>query len=207
MVERQLRQRDISDPKVLEVMAEVPREVFVPPEIACMAYRDGPLSIGYDQTISQPYMVALMTAELSLSGKEKVLEIGTGSGYQTAILSRMAGEVVTVERIGALSESAKSALCRLDCRNVTFVVGDGSIGYLPLAPYDRILVTAGAPSIPPALVEQLADPGILVIPSGSRMGQTLYRVTKENGLVEETTGIGCIFVPLVGDQGWPDDGV
>lgn len=203
MVDDQLVRRGIGDPKVLEAMAAIPREAFVPESLRSAAYRDSPLMIGHGQTISQPYMVALMTQALELTGAERVLEIGTGSGYQTAILARLAREVVTVERIAALAETAGARLAGMGYSNVIAAVGDGTLGHAKAAPYDRILVTAGAPDVPDALVDQLADAGILVIPTGSRIEQTLWRVRRRGGTIDKSELVGCIFVPLIGAQGWP----
>lgn len=202
MVADQLLKRGITDRRVVEAMGLLPRHRFVPGRLVGQAYKDAPLPIGQGQTISQPYMVALMTETLALAGGERVLEIGTGSGYQTAILARLAREVVTVERMENLSLQACETLSSLGIRNVSFSVADGSLGNRHRAPYDRILVTAGAPSVPAALVEQLADGGMLVVPVGSRLEQTLVRVRKAAGQVREERLLTCVFVPLVGEQGW-----
>ena len=206
MVAVQLAGRGISDPRVLDVMGALPRQRFVPGRMAAQAYRDMPLSIAQGQTISQPYMVALMTELLQLTGAERVLEIGTGSGYQTAILSRLAREVITVERLEDLTLQACETLSSLGVRNVNYSVSDGTLGNKHRAPYDRILVTAGAPSVPPALVEQLAEGGMLVIPVGSRTEQSLLRLRRQGGVVTEEKLTDCVFVPLVGQQGWDRDG-
>ncbi len=205
MVERQIRARGISDPLVLAAMRKVPRHLFVPEEYQAAAYDDRPLPIGGGQTISQPYMVASMTAALGLAGDEKVLEIGTGSGYQAAILAEIAEKVVTVERRQDLQKRAARLLRELGYANVEAVTGDGSGGYAPRAPYDAVIVTAGAPRIPEALVEQLADGGRLVVPVGSAFHQTLTRVTKRAGRVETENLEGCVFVPLIGEHGWGED--
>jgi protein-L-isoaspartate(D-aspartate) O-methyltransferase len=182
MVEKQLIPRGISNPRVLRAMAKVERHRFVPVDMRGEAYRDHPLPIGNQQTISQPYMVAAMTEQLALDqpGK-KVLEIGTGSGYQTAVLAELAAEVVTMEIYQNLAEKAAETLKNLGYKNIHFVVGDGSLGYPPAAPYDGIIVTAGAPRLPQALTEQLAENGRLVIPVGARGCQMLTLIKKVNG--------------------------
>ncbi|MBN1836905.1 MAG: protein-L-isoaspartate(D-aspartate) O-methyltransferase [Spirochaetales bacterium] len=198
MVQAQIRARGIRDERVLDVMSRLPRESFVSGAVAADAYGDFPLSIGYGQTISQPYMVALMTQELALSGDERVLEVGTGSGYQTAILAELALEVYTIELVGPLLRRARRTLDRLGCANVHFKVGDGSRGWPEAAPFDRIIVAAAASSVPHALTEQLADNGIMVIPVGdSRSFQTLMILTRSGRHIESREGIGCRFVPLI----------
>lgn len=204
MVAEQVLSRGIRDERLLTVMRDIPRHMFVPSHLASRAYDDGPLPIGDGQTISQPYIVAEMTAALKLSGREKVLEIGTGSGYQTAILCRLAKEVVTVERIPALQESAETTLRELGVDNVRFRTGDGSKGIPDEAPFDRIMVTAAAPGVPSPLFGQLDEGGIIVIPIGGRWEQDLVRVTKESGKeLKEFLG-GCRFVPLIGEFGFRD---
>ena len=205
MVERQLKPRGIRDVLVLEAMGKVPRHVFIPPELLESAYEDRPLPIGEGQTISQPYMVAAMTEALKLEGGERVLEIGTGSGYQAAVLAEIVGRVITVERIAELSKAAEKALRDLGYVNIEFVVADGSKGHEPRAPYDAILVTAGAPVIPDSLLEQLADRGRLVIPVGNAFHQTLTRVTLRCGHRQAERLEGCVFVPLIGEFGWSED--
>jgi protein-L-isoaspartate(D-aspartate) O-methyltransferase len=204
MVAEQLLPRGISDPRVLAAMGQVERERFVPERLRAQAYADRPLAIGHGQTISQPYIVALMSEALSLVGSERVLEVGTGSGYQTAILAALAAEVVTVERIPELAEKTRTLLATLGIRNVTYATSDGTLGYSKEAPYDRILVAAAAPEVPQALIDQMRDPGILVIPCGSRSEQVLYRVRKHDGLVDRADLISCVFVPLIGKQGFHD---
>jgi len=202
MVEEQIRRRGIRDERVLSAMEEVPRHLFVPQEIRRLAYADEPLPIGEGQTISQPYIVAEMTAALRLSGTEKVLEIGTGSGYQTAILARLCREVVTVERIPSLSAEAERRLATMGIRNVSYVVGDGSLGCPANAPFDRILSAAASPSIPDPWLDQLSEDGIVVLPVGDRFEQALTRVTRSGGRsVTEVLG-GCRFVPLLGVHGF-----
>ena len=204
MVEEQLRHRGISDPRVLEAMAKVPRHLFVPQDYQSSAYEDRPLPIGEGQTISQPYMVAIMTQSLELNGREKVLEIGTGSGYQAAILAELAGTVYTVERISSLTQSAQRVLGNLGYENIFFRTGDGSGGWPEEAPFGGIIVTAGAPDIPQTFKTQLAEGGILVIPTGPRYTQTLFKLTREGEKFIEEDITGCVFVPLVGDYGWKE---
>jgi protein-L-isoaspartate(D-aspartate) O-methyltransferase len=203
MVQEQIRARGVRDERVLSAMEEVPRHLFVPPGLRDAAYEDGPLPIGDGQTISQPFIVAEMTQALRLSGSEKVLEIGTGSGYQTAILSRLCREVVTVERLASLSTSARTRLEGLGVPNVIYVVGDGSLGCPEHSPYDRILSAAASPDVPPPWLEQLAEGGIIVLPIGGRLEQVLARVTKEQGKTRTEALGGCRFVPLVGAWGFP----
>ena len=203
MVETQLRRRGIFDNRVLRAMREIPREEFVPPESRVMAYRDEPVHIGYGQTISQPFMTALMAQELELRGDETVLEVGAGSGYAAAVLGELAARVITVEIIPGLVEQARRNLrrARRDT-NVTVVLGDGSMGYPEAAPFDAISVAAGAPEVPASLVEQLNDPGRLAIPVGDRDNQELRVVWKRNGRFESRVSTHCRFVPLVGGEGW-----
>ncbi len=202
MVEEQIRRRGIRDERVLSAMEEVPRHLFVPKEIRQLAYADEPLPIGEGQTISQPYIVAEMTAALRLAGTEKVLEIGTGSGYQTAILARLCGELVTIERLALLSEAARRRLATIGIGGVTFVVGDGSLGSLEHAPFDRILSTAASPSVPAPWIAQLTEGGILVLPVGGRYEQELTRITRVEGRTASEVLGGCRFVPLVGMYGF-----
>jgi protein-L-isoaspartate(D-aspartate) O-methyltransferase len=202
MVEAQLIPRGISDPRVLDTFKKIPRHKFVPENIRSAAYDDCALPIGEGQTISQPYMVAIMTELLQLKGAEKVLEIGTGSGYQAAVLAELCKIVYTIERIDALSLRAKKIIKELGYTNVEFVVGDGTEGYPEAAPYDGIIVTAGCPEIPGPLIEQLSDGGRLVIPVGDIFQQTLTTVTKRGTKIETEESIPCIFVPLVGKYGW-----
>ncbi len=202
MLRKQLRNRGIDDPQVLAAMAKVPRQRFVSQEMRAQAYADRALAIDCCQTISQPYIVGLMTQALELSGQETVLEIGTGSGYQTAILAELAREVVSVERHAELSEQAGAVLDALGYRNVTLVAGDGTLGWADRSPFDRIIVTAAAATCPPALFEQLAEGGILVIPVGGRDCQTLQAIRKVGGHEKTANLAACRFVPLVGVQGW-----
>jgi protein-L-isoaspartate(D-aspartate) O-methyltransferase len=198
-----LARMGIRDPRVLAAFAKVPRHLFVPEGERAFAYADGPLSIGRGQTISQPYMVAAMTEALGLAGGERVLEVGTGSGYQCAILAELAREVVTVERIAELSARAGEAIRGLGYDNVTLVVGDGTLGAPEHAPFDAVMVTAGAPpEVPEPLLAQLAEGGRLVIPTGDRGMQTLMRYTKRGGRILPEALMACVFVPLVGAHGW-----
>ncbi len=202
MVERQLRRRGIRDPRVLAAMERVPRHLFVPPAWRDEAYSDHPLPIEGGQTISQPYIVARMTEALELAGTEKVLEIGTGSGYQTAILAELAREVCTIERIPDLAAAAQARLTSLGYKNIRFFVGDGTHGLPEEAPFDRIIVTGALPRIPEALLEQLSDPGIIVAPVGGRGWQELLQVRHSGGTVTRV-GLGeCRFVPIIGKEGW-----
>lgn len=205
MVEEQLRRRGISDLGVLEAMTKLPRHLFVPGNYQSAAYDDRPLPIGEGQTISQPYMVAVMTQSLDLKGEERVLEIGTGSGYQTAILAELSKRVYTIERIPVLIEKARKVLEELGYANISYRTGDGSKGWSEEAPFDGIIVTAGAPDTPKTLKSQLADGGRLVIPTGSRYTQTLYRTTRKGKHFIEEEITGCVFVPLVGDFGWKEE--
>lgn len=205
MVAEQLRRRDIRDERVLAAMARVPRHLFVPAASQSEAYEDRPLPIGDGQTISQPYMVAIMTQALGLAGGERVLEIGTGSGYQTAVLAELSREVFTVERLFALFQKAENRLRNLGYENIRCRLGDGSKGWPEKAPFDGILVTAGAPGVPEALKAQLAEGGRLVIPVGSRYTQSLLRIERTGGRFAEEDITGCVFVPLVGESGWKEE--
>lgn len=203
MIERQLAARGITDRRVLAAMREIPRERFVPAELASLAYQDDPLPIGYGQTISQPYITAFMVQALALRGDEKVLEVGSGSGYHAAVLARLAAEVISIEIIPALASLARANLKRAGfANNVTVITGDGSIGYPPLAPYDCISVAAGAPETPPALLAQLKTPGRLVIPVGPMSDQELKLITKTRGKTTTRTLSPVRFVPLRGEKGW-----
>lgn len=202
MVNEQLVPRSIHDSRVLASFRKVPRHKFVKKEFQASAYSDHPLPVGEGQTISQPYMVALMTECLALTGREKVLEIGTGSGYQAAILAELAKEVITIERIEPLAKNAKEILGELGYTNVRVEVGDGTLGWKASGPYDRIIVTAGAPKIPSKLIEQLAVGGRLVIPVGSSLTQMLTLIEKKKDGLRTTEICGCMFVPLVGKGGW-----
>ena len=202
MVDLQLITRGIKDQRVLDAMREIPRHEFVPQNIKYAAYDDCALPIGEGQTISQPYMVAIMTECLRLKGGEKVLEIGTGSGYQAAILSKLAKKVYTVERIDPLAKRASDILKNLGYTNVEVTVGDGTLGYKAEAPYDGVIVTASCPNIPKPLVDQLSDGGRLVLPVGDRFSQVLTIATKHGEKITIEESIGCVFVPLIGKYGW-----
>lgn len=202
MVERQLRARGIHDERVLAAMLLVPRHEFVPEELRDQAYEDHPLAIGESQTISQPYMVGLMTQELMLKPTDTVLEIGSGSGYQAGVLSRLTSVVYTMERYQTLACLAYASLRKLGYRNVTVLCGDGSRGLPDKAPFDAIIVTAGAPEIPDVLLDQLAEGGRLVIPVGQKMFQVCKRVIKLAGQFDIRDITGCVFVPLIGRFGW-----
>jgi protein-L-isoaspartate(D-aspartate) O-methyltransferase len=203
MVQEQLVGRGITTPRLLDVFQKVPRHLFVQEAMQVQAYSDGPLPIGEKQTISQPYIVALMTDLLELTSNDHVLEIGTGSGYQTAILASLVRRVWTIERIRPLAMQARKVLDTLHLLNVNIKVGDGTLGWPEEGPFDAILVTAGAPAIPETLAAQLAPGGRLVIPVGDETNQTLLRIRKAaDGTLSQETGTGCRFVPLIGQQGW-----
>jgi len=204
MVENQLRRHGIRDERVLEAMETVPREQFVPPREEVRAYLDGALPIEHGQSISQPYMVALMTEALKLTGSERVLELGTGTGYQAAVLAALCSEVYSIERIPELAQSARQRLEALGIANVTITVGDGTAGRPEHAPYDGIIVTAGAPEAPAPLLEQLAEGARLVVPVGDRYAQMLKAYVKTPDGIEESNLCPCKFVPLVGAYAWPD---
>jgi len=202
MVQEQLQPRGITDIRVLQAMAEVPRHLFVEDALRAQAYGDHPLPIGGDQTISQPLVVAAMTQALQLTGTEKVLEIGTGSGYQASILSRLCGKVYTVERINSLLAGARKVFDTLRYYNILSRLDDGTMGWQEYAPYDAIIVTAGGPEIPQPLIDQLADNGRMVIPVGEREVQELHLVKKVDGEVEIEKMESVRFVSLIGEHGW-----
>jgi protein-L-isoaspartate(D-aspartate) O-methyltransferase len=204
MVASQIEHRGVTDPRLLEAMRTVPRHEFVPDELRSMAYEDCPLAIGNGQTISQPYIVALMTQLLHLEGEENVLEIGTGSGYQAAVLSCLARTVHTVERFAPLASRAQRVLSALRCNNVFVHTGDGSLGWPETAPYQGILVTAAAPIPPPPLFVQLADGGRLVLPVGGRGGQILQVWQRQGETYDHEDIIYVAFVPLRGAHGWTE---
>ncbi len=205
MVERQLASRGISSPRVLAVMRRVPRTLFLPAGSSADPYADAPVSIGCGQTMSQPYMVGLMLESLALRGSESVLEIGTGSGYQTALLGLLARRVFTIERLEALAERSRATLERLGYANVTLRCGDGSVGWPEHAPYDAVVVAAAAPRVPAALKSQLADSGVLVLPVGPDESVQMLCVVRRMGARFETERtIPCRFVPLVGAEGFPE---
>ncbi|HEX9021555.1 MAG TPA: protein-L-isoaspartate(D-aspartate) O-methyltransferase [Nitrospirota bacterium] len=204
MVEEQIIGRGVKDERVLAAIRKVPRHEFLPEAIRGMAYQDSALPLGEGQTISQPYMVAMMTELLELKGTERVLEIGTGSGYQAAVLAELCEKVYTVERIKTLADKARSNLDRLGYRSVAIKVYDGTYGWKEVAPFDAIMVTAAAPGVPAPLTEQLKEGGRMVIPVGERFGQVLLRVVKTpDGPVTERS-IPCMFVPLIGNHGWKE---
>lgn len=205
MVRNQLIPRGIKDPRVLAAMRKVPRHLFVGSSLQHSAYEDMALPTSDGQTISQPYMVAVMTELLELSGSEKVLEIGTGSGYQAAILAELAKEVYTIERIGSLTETARERFNSLNYENIHVMTGDGTLGWPEKAPFDRMIITAASPKIPDPLMEQLAVEGILIIPVGSRYSQQLLKIRKTHKGVLEEYHTPCVFVPLIGEHGWADD--
>lgn len=204
MIEDQLLPRGVRDELVINAFRAVPRQDFVPMEYRDEAYADYPLPIGHGQTVSQPYMVALQTQCLALKGGERVLEIGTGSGYQAAILSRIAKEVYSVERFAELAAAAEARMKKLGYLNFKIKVGDGTLGWEERAPYDGIVVTAGAPGIPPDLVKQLKEGGRLVIPIRSELGQVLTIVEKHGTDIKTMEVCGCVFVPLIGKEGWKE---
>ena len=204
MVREQIEARGMHDPRVCAAMREVPRHLFAGTDDPALAYDDRPLPIGSGQTISQPYIVAVMTEALRLRDGSHVLEVGTGCGYQAAVLSLLARDVVSIERHPALAERAAERLATLGYRNVRVIVGDGTRGWADEAPYDGMLVAAGAPAVPDALRRQLADGGRLVIPVGNEYLQHLTVVTRDGDAFHQVVASACAFVPLVGEQGWPD---
>jgi protein-L-isoaspartate(D-aspartate) O-methyltransferase len=203
MVDRQLRKRGIRDGRVLNAMLTIPREEFVPPDYRVCSYEDEPIHIGCGQTISQPYMTALMAELLQLTGTETVLDVGAGSGYHAAVLGALAARVISIEIVPALARQAEQNLARTGLgANITVVQGDGSQGWPEYAPYDAISVAAAAPEIPAPLLDQLKDPGRLVIPVGPMLDQELRLVVKSGGRIDSQVATFCRFVPLRGDQGW-----
>ncbi|MDD5142282.1 MAG: protein-L-isoaspartate(D-aspartate) O-methyltransferase [Methanoregula sp.] len=204
MVEQQIRARGITNARVLDAMREIPRHLFVPAPHTSSAYIDAPLPIGNGQTISQPYIVALMTDLLEPQPEDRVLEIGAGSGYQAAILARLVNHVTTIERIHAVADLAKKNLASLGLKNVSIIVGDGTQGYRENAPFNRIIITASTPQIPPPLINQLDEEGILVAPVGGRDIQELIILKKHHGRTVQSSHGGVRFVPLIGEYGWTD---
>lgn len=202
MVENQIKARGVKDKKILEAMKEVPRHKFIEESMIGIAYNDNPLPIGHGQTISQPYIVARMTEMLDLEEEHEVLEVGTGSGYQAAILSKIVTTVVTVERIHELYINAKNTLQELGYNNIIVVEADGSMGYKKYSPYDRIIVTASSPGIPESLVKQLKDGGKMVIPVGNRFSQRLQVVKKKGDDIIKNNAEPVRFVPLIGKEAW-----
>jgi protein-L-isoaspartate(D-aspartate) O-methyltransferase len=204
MVREQLVARHITNPRVLAAMEKVPRHLFVAEDLRYRAYEDGPLPIGKSQTISQPYIVALMVQALELKGGDRVLEIGTGSGYEAAILAQLDVELFSIERLEELALKARTILDNLGYRNISILVGDGTLGWQEHAPYDAVVISAAAPQIPRPLIEQLKPDGILVLPIGEEDFQTLVRIRKgDNGITEEYLG-DCRFVKLKGTHGWEE---
>jgi len=202
MVENQIIRRDVTDQRIIQAMFKVPRHVFVEEAMWESAYGDFPLPIGEGQTISQPYMVAIMTEKLELDEKSWVLEIGTGSGYQTAILAEVCERVFTIERIAALEKKARIKLEEMGYTNIAFKISDGTLGWSEFSPYDCILITAGAPKVPELLFSQLKEGGRMVIPIGNNFSQVLTVVRKKDGKKVEEAFFGCTFVPLIGREGW-----
>lgn len=202
MVDEQLVTRGIKDPRVLSAMGRVPRHLFVEEALSGRAYGDNALPIGENQTISQPYMVALMTEALALKGVERILEIGTGSGYQAAVLAELAEYVHSVERIRTLADRARSRLRSLHYRNIEIKTFDGTEGWKEQAPFDGIIVTAGSPDIPKPLLDQLKVGGRMLLPAGDRSRQVLRKIVKTKSGIETTSLAGCVFVPLIGSHGW-----
>lgn len=202
MVKTQLVPRGIKDERVLNAMKKVPRHLFIDESMQYKAYDDMAIPIGEGQTISQPYMVAVMTQLLELKGNEKVLEIGTGSGYQAAILAELAKEVYSVERVIALAIMAEERFHSLEYNNIHVKTGDGTLGWPEEAPFDRIIITAGTPKIPGPLIEQLFESGIIIAPVGERFSQQLLKVRKSKGKLLEDYHTPCVFVPLIGEYGW-----
>uniref|UniRef100_A0A7C3J5F5 Protein-L-isoaspartate O-methyltransferase n=1 Tax=candidate division WOR-3 bacterium TaxID=2052148 RepID=A0A7C3J5F5_UNCW3 len=207
MVENQLKKRGIKDEELLKVMEEIPRELFLPKELTNLAYDDSPVPIGYGQTISQPYIVAKMTELLNVKKSDKILEIGTGSGYQTAILSKLGKVVFSIERINELRKFAELNLKKLEINNVFLITGDGTIGLSNYAPFDKIMVTAASPQIPKNFIDQLADKGIMILPLGDISLQVLTKVTKIGDQIKIEKYDYCRFVPLLGKYGFFDNGV
>ena len=204
MVKNQLIARGIKDERVLQVMGKIPRHLFIEDALSGEAYNDHPVPIGERQTISQPYIVALMTEALELKGSENALEIGTGSGYQTAILAGLCSRVYTIERIKSLLGNARKLLSRLGYDNILFKTFDGTLGWKEYAPFDAIMVTAGAPSLTEPLIDQLADDGRMIIPVGDRYSQELIKVIRKGKSLEQESLGGCRFVNLIGVHGWSD---
>jgi protein-L-isoaspartate(D-aspartate) O-methyltransferase len=202
MVKNQLMARSIRDERLLKAMEKIPRHLFIQEALAGEAYNDHPVPIGEKQTISQPYIVALMTEALELEGSENTLEIGTGSGYQTAILAELSSRVYTIERIKSLLVKARKLLAKLNYNNILFKAFDGTLGWKDYAPFDAIMVTAGAPSVPEPLKEQLADNGRIIIPVGDRYTQELIKITRKGESFEQESFGGCRFVNLIGVHGW-----
>ncbi|NQT75607.1 MAG: protein-L-isoaspartate(D-aspartate) O-methyltransferase [Candidatus Omnitrophica bacterium] len=205
MVDEQLLRRDIRDKNVTSVFRKVPRHRFVDPAMRLEAYGDFPVSIGKGQTISQPYMVALMAQVLDVKKNDKVLEIGTGSGYETAILAELGGEIFSIERIEGLAKKAGKVLEEFGYKNIHIKTGDGTLGWQEHAPFDKIIVTASSQDAPQPLLDQLREGGKMVMPVGSRFTQRLLVLEKEKGRISERDVCGCVFVPLIGEFGWGEN--
>jgi protein-L-isoaspartate(D-aspartate) O-methyltransferase len=204
MVRNQLMPRGITDKRVLKAMGKIQRHFFMDEALIGEAYNDHPLPIGHKQTISQPYIVALMTQALELGGNEKTLEIGTGSGYQTAVLAELSSRVYTIERIRALMEKARHMLQELGYTNILFKSYDGTLGWEEFSPYDAIIITAGAPSVPEPLLKQLADGGRMIVPVGDKFSQELIKITRNKDSYDRKSLGGCRFVDLIGAHGWKE---
>jgi protein-L-isoaspartate(D-aspartate) O-methyltransferase len=202
MIQQQIVDRGVRNPRVLDAMMEVPREAFLPPNQRHTAYDDRAVALSAGQTISQPYIVAYMTQQLDVQPHHRILEIGTGSGYQCAVLARLAAHVYSVERIDELREQAEATLAGLGIQNATLRGGDGTLGWPEFAPYDRIMVTAAGPQLPPALIEQLADHGRLVMPIGGEADQIITVVDRSGDRIVQTPTLACRFVKLIGQEGW-----
>jgi protein-L-isoaspartate(D-aspartate) O-methyltransferase len=207
MVEHQIADRGVRDPRILEAMRKIPRHLFVPDALRGAAYEDRPLPIGEGQTISQPYIVAVMTELLEPHPNDRILEIGTGSGYQAALLSQLVARVISVERLPAIADQAKNNLQNLGISNVDVMVGDGTLGWTKEAPYEGILITASTPEIPPPLIDQLEEGGRLVAPVGGHGYQELIKIVKRGGKPEKTYHGGVVFVPLIGRHGWQKESI
>ncbi len=205
MVDRQLKNRGITDESVLDAFNRIERHRFIEESLWDRAYNDSPLPIGLNQTISQPYIVALMTQALELTGEEKILEVGTGSGYQAAILALLSSQVFTIERHGELAKTARRVFESLGIHNIALRVGDGTIGWKEYSPYDGIIVTAASPETPKSLLNQLCEGGKLVIPVGGESLQKLYLYTRRGDDFDRKTLCNCAFVPLIGSEGWNND--
>jgi protein-L-isoaspartate(D-aspartate) O-methyltransferase len=204
MVRNQLIPRGITDKRVMKAMGKIQRHLFMDEALVGEAYNDHPLPIGHKQTISQPYIVALMTQALELTGNEKTLEIGTGSGYQTAVLAELSSRVYTIERIRALMERARHMLQELGYTNVLFKSYDGTLGWEEYSPYDAIIITAGAPAVPEPLLEQLAEGGRMIVPVGDKFSQELIKITRRKDSYDKKSLGGCRFVDLIGAHGWKE---
>lgn len=202
MVEGQLIARGIKNKNVIEAFYKIERHKFLPADLVKSAYADSPLAIGEGQTISQPYIVALMTEYLELTGREKVLEIGTGSGYQTAILAELSAEVYSIERIDCLAKNAEALLAGLGYQNIKIKIADGTLGWQEFAPFDRIIIAAASPQVPLKLAEQLKESGRLILPLGGPISQTLTLIEKQSGELKVTEICACVFVPLIGEYGY-----